>query len=202
MNRIKDIQRLVGANEDGVIGNETLTKFQCNYNIPTKAAVAHFFGNIHHESQWFTAVVENLNYSAEAILKTFPKYFKTINDANKVARNPVALANIVYAGRMGNNLPGDGWKFRGRGFLQTTGKVNYQALGKYLKVDLLSNPDLVSTVYPLESAIFYFNDRKLWGLVKDISEDSIRLIRQRVNGGYNGLDDVRNKVIYYYNLMK
>ncbi|NGM63523.1 glycoside hydrolase family 19 protein [Sphingobacterium sp. SGG-5] len=201
-NRIKQIQRTVGATPDGIIGNDTLTKFQCHYKVPTKAMAAHFFGNLHHESAGFSIVEENLRYSAQRILQVFPKYFKTLGQAQQVAYNPEALANNVYGGRMGNNTVGDGYKFRGRGFMQTTGKFNYDRLGKFLGVDLLNNPDLVATMYPLESAVFYFNDNRLWGLAGDVSEDSIQLIRRRVNGGLNGLDDVRNKVLYYYNLMK
>lgn len=199
---IQQIQRTVGVTADGIIGNDTLTKFQCHYKVPTKAMVAHFFGNLHHESGGFSIVEENLRYSAQRILQVFPKYFKTLAQAQQVAYNPEALANIVYGGRMGNNSQGDGYKFRGRGFMQTTGKFNYDRLGKFLRVDLLNNPDLVATRYPLESAIFYFNDNRLWDMVKDVSEDSIQLIRRRVNGGLNGLDDVRKKVLYYYNLMK
>lgn len=198
---IKLIQRAVGANPDGIIGNETLTKFQCKYNVPTKAMVAHFFGNLDHESGGFSIVEESGRYSAKRLLEVFPKYFTPFN-VNQYAGNAEAIFNRVYGGRMGNNMPGDGYKFRGRGFMQTTGKYNYDRLGKYLGVDLISNPDLVANKYPLESAIFYFNDNNLWNLVRDISEESIKLIRKRVNGGYNGLSDVRNKVIKYYNMIK
>lgn len=200
--RIKEIQRLVGAKDDGVIGNETLTKFQCKYGIPTKAMVAHFFGNLDHESGGFSIVEESGMYSAQRLLQVFPKYFKSLAMAKEYAYKPEKIFNLTYGGRMGNNMPGDGWKYRGRGYMQTTGKYSYDRLGKYLGVDLIKNPDLVATKYPLESALFYFNDNKLWDLVKDVSEESIKLIRKRVNGGYNGLDDVRGKVLKYYNMMK
>lgn len=200
--RIKEIQRSIGAVADGVIGNETLTKFQCKYGIPSKAMVALFFGTIAHESGDFTIVEESGMYSAERLRAIFPKYFPTMEMAKQYAYKPEKIFNLTYGGRMGNNMPGDGYKFRGRGFMQTTGKYSYDRLGKFLGVDLIKNPNLVATKYPLESSIFYFTDNKLWGLVNDISEESIRLIRKRVNGGYNGLDDVRNKVKKYYNLMK
>lgn len=200
--RIKEIQRLVGANPDGVIGNETLTKFQCKYGIPSKAMVAHFFGNLDHESGGFSIVEESGMYSAQRLLQIFPKYLTSTAMAKQYQYKPEAIFNITYGGRMGNNSPGDGYKYRGRGYMQTTGKYSYDRLGKYLGVDLLRNPDLVASKYPLESALFYFTDNKLWGLVSDVSEDSIKLIRKRVNGGYNGLDDVRSKVKKYYNLMK
>lgn len=199
---IKLIQRVVGANQDGVLGNETLTKFQCKFNVPSKAMVAHFFGNLDHESGGFTIVEESGMYSAQRLVQIFGKYFPTLAISQQFAYKPEAIFNKTYGGRMGNNSPGDGWKYRGRGFMQTTGKYSYDRLGKNLGVDLIKNPDLVATKYPLESALFYFTDNKLWGLVSDISEESIRLIRKRVNGGYNGLDDVRNKVKMYYNMMK
>lgn len=200
--RIKVLQRLVGANPDGSIGNETLTKFQCKYGIPSKAMVAHFFGNLDHESGGFSIVEESGMYSAERLRVIFPKYFPTIETAKQYAYKPEQIFNKTYGGRMGNNMPGDGYKFRGRGYMQTTGKFSYDRLGKYLGVDLIAKPDLVATKYPLESAIFYFNDNRLWELVSDVSEESTRLIRKRVNGGYNGLDDVRDKVRKYYSLMK
>lgn len=200
--RIKQIQRSVGASADGVIGNETLTKFQCKYGVPSKAMVAHFFGNLDHESGGFSIVEESGMYSAQRLVQIFKKYFPTLAIAQQYAYKPEAIFNKTYGGRMGNNMPGDGWKYRGRGYMQTTGKYSYDRLGKFLGVDLIKNPDLVATTYPLESAIFYFTDNRLWGLVNDISEESIKLIRKRVNGGYNGLDDVRNKVKRYYSLMK
>src|SRR5690606_15844174 len=199
---IKLIQRAVGANPDGIIGNETLTKFQCKYNVPTKAMVAHFFGNLDHESGGFSIVEESGMYSEQRLLQVFPKYFKSLAMAKEYAYKPEKIFNLTYGGRMGNNMPGDGYKYRGRGYMQTTGKFSYDRLGKYLGVDLIKNPDLVATKYPLESALFYFNDNKLWDLVKDVSEESIKLIRKRVNGGFNGLDDVRGKVLKYYNMIK
>lgn len=199
---IKLIQQSVGATPDGIIGNETLTKFQCKYNVPSKAMVAHFFGNLDHESGGFSIVEESGMYSAKRLLAVFPKYFSSLAMAKAYEYKPEKIFNLTYGGRMGNNEPGDGYKFRGRGFMQTTGKYSYDRLGKFLGVDLIKNPNLVATKYPLESAIFYFTDNKLWGLVNDISEESIRLIRRRVNGGYNGLSETRDKVKKYYNLMK
>ena len=199
---IKLIQQSVGATPDGIIGNETLTKFQCKYGIPSRAMVAHFFGNIDHESGGFNIVEESGMYSAKRLLAIFPKYFSSLAMAKQYEYKPEKIFNLTYGGRMGNNEPGDGYKFRGRGFMQTTGKYSYDRLGKFLGVDLIKNPNLVASKYPLESAIFYFTDNKLWGLVSDISEESIRLIRKRVNGGYNGLSETREKVKKYYNLMK
>lgn len=197
---VKLIQKHLGVKEDGIIGNDTLSAFMAKYKV-SKAMTAQFFGNLHHESGGFTITVENMNYSAKRLLQIFPKYFNPFN-VNEYAGNPVAIANKTYGGRMGNTDPGDGYKFRGRGFMQTTGKYSYDRLGKYLGVDLISNPDLVATKYPLESAIFYFTDNKLWNLVNGISIDEIRKVRYRVNGGYNGIDDTIKWVNHYFKLIK
>lgn len=197
---IKLIQSYVGAKQDGVIGNETLSKFACKLNI-TRAMTAHFFGNLHHESGGFSITEENGNYSAKRLLQIFPKYFNPFN-VNEYAGDAVAIFNRTYGGRMGNVEPGDGYKFRGRGFMQVTGKYSYDRLGKFLGVDLIKNPDLVATKYPLESAIFYFTDNKLWKLVDDISDASIQKVRKRVNGGLNGISEVVKLTRYYYNLIK
>lgn len=195
---VKIIQKHVGAIQDGIIGNETLSKFRQKYGI-SKAMTAHFFGNIDHESGGFRIVRENMNYSATRLLQVFPRYF-TKETATQYANKPEAIGNRVYGGRMGN-APDEGYKFRGRGFLQLTGKNNYRAFGEYIGVDLIDNPDLAATDYPLESAIFFFQSNKLFSLVDDISKLSIQKVRRRVNGGLNGINDVRNKVHKYYNLM-
>lgn len=195
---VKIIQKHVGAIQDGIIGNETLSKFRQKYGI-SKAMTAHFFGNIDHESGGFRIVRENMNYSASRLLQVFPRYF-TKETAMQHAHKPDLIGNRVYGGRMGN-APDEGYKFRGRGFLQLTGKNNYRAFGEYIGVDLIDNPDLAATDYPIESAIFFFQSNKLFSLVDDISELSIQKVRRRVNGGLNGINDVRNKVHKYYNLM-
>ncbi|MFD2741965.1 MULTISPECIES: glycoside hydrolase family 19 protein [Sphingobacterium] len=202
MERIQALQKIVGATPDGVIGNETLTKFQCHFKVPTKAMVAHWFGNVHHETGGFKIHTENMNYtSAQRIMAVWPRRFKTTVDAQPFVRNPKALANNVYGGRMGNDKPDDGWNYRGRGALQATGKWSYERMGAFLDVDLVSHPEQVADKYYWESAIFYFEDRNLWNLVRDISENSIRLIRFRINGGYNGIDDTRKWVQYYFKLI-
>lgn len=211
MNNIKNLQKLLGAGADGIIGNDTLTKFQCHFGVPNKASVAHFFGNLHHESIGFTATIENLNYSAEALLKTFKKYFPTLKDAQAFARQPEKIANKVYGGRMGNNTTGDGWKYRGRWGIQLTGKDNYVAFQKWLRkkgytgVDVdnvVNNPDAVGNKFFWEAAIFFFESRGLFNLVSDISDASIEKVRRVVNGGVNGLADTQNKVKYYFGLFK
>lgn len=200
--RIKSLQALVGANPDGIIGNETLTKFQCTYDIPTKAMVAHFFGNVDHESGGFSIVEESGAYSAQRLLAVFPKYFKSLEEAKKFERNAEAIFNRTYGGRMGNTEPGDGYKFRGRGFIQLTGKSNYSRFKEFIGDDVVSNPDLVATKYAMESAIFFFTSNNIWSMANDISDASIEKVRRRVNGGINGLADVRNKVKKYYAMFR
>ncbi|WP_283101442.1 glycoside hydrolase family 19 protein, partial [Escherichia coli] len=100
------------------------------------------------------------------------------------------IANIVYSNRLGNSdrASGDGWKFRGRGYIQLTGKVNYKAFGEYIGVDLIANPDLVATKYPLTSAAWFFDTIRLWQLAdRGIDDDTIKFLNRRFYGGFNGL---------------
>lgn len=198
---IKKWQAKNGLVPDGDIGKKTLLKMKEVFKIPTIEAVAHFAGNTDHETGGFIRFEENLNYDSKGLLKTFSKYFKTLADANNSARRPQRIANIVYGGRMGNDNINDGWKFRGRGALQTTGKNNYSRLGEFLGIDLISNPDLVATTYAFESAIFYFVDNNLWQMCSTVNDASIRKVRKAVNGGSIGLDDVNKKVKHYYSLL-
>lgn len=194
--RIKILQSKTGVLADGVIGNDTIRAFASKYNTSVNMAVQ-FFANVHHESWGFTADEENLNYSTEQLLKVFPKYFDSIT-AKAYAHKPESIANIVYGGRMGNTHPGDGWKFRGRGAIQTTGKVNYRALGNYYNVDLTVHPELVATALYWDSAIFYFKQRGVF----NINPNNTEAIRKAINGGLNGIEDVKNKIIYYKSLLK
>ena len=200
---IKAFQRLNGLTADGIIGKNTLLKIKEVVGIPTIEATAHFVGNTWHETGGFKVFEENLNYSASGLLNIFPKYFNQ-NTAVQYARKPKDIANIVYANRMGNGNfnSGEGYKFRGRGALQSTGKNNYTLLGKYLGIDLIKNPDLVSKEYALESAKFYFDSNKLWSMASSVNEESIKKVRKAVNGGSIGLQDVSNKVKYFYSLLK
>jgi putative chitinase len=161
------------------------------FKITSPQVLAHFLAQCAHESGNFRYTRENLNYSADALLKTFPKYFSK-DTAQSVERKPELIANMVYSNRMGNGdkQSGDGWKFRGRGYIQLTGKSNYVAFGKYISVDLLNNPDLVASKYPLLSAAWYFEIRRLWDIAKSEDlENTVKLLTLRINGGFNGLSD-------------
>jgi len=161
------------------------------FKINSINKLTHFLAQCAHESGNFKFVEENLNYSADGLLKIFPKYFSK-DTAAIAARKPEVIANIVYSNRLGNSdrASGEGWKYKGRGFIQLTGKVNYKAFGEYIKVDLIANPDLVATKYPLTSAAWYFEVRKLWGIAEQgIDEETIKKITKLINGGTHGLAD-------------
>lgn len=156
------------------------------YHIDTPLRDAHFIAQIGHESANFAATAENLNYSAKALLSVFPKYF-TAETANSFARQPEKIANLVYANRLGNVLPGDGWRYRGRGLMQVTGKVNYAAISKDIGVDFVNHPELLEgTVYATECAGWYWNKHGI-NTLADL--DDLVAVTKKINGGTNGLDD-------------
>ena len=144
------------------------------FGISNPFRLAHFLAQTAHESGNFKHVRENLNYSAEGLLKVFPKYFSK-ETASFYARKPEAIANLVYGGRMGNGdkNSGDGWRYRGRGYLGLTGKSNYRAFGDFIGVDLVKDPDLVATKYALTSAAWFFEMRKLWKICDQGMHDEI-----------------------------
>ena len=191
----------------GIIPDEVINQIDdvCEkFNITTTIRLSHFLSQCAHESGNFRATIENLNYSSDSLKKVFPKYFPN-NLSESYAKKPEKIASRVYGGRMGNGdeQSGEGYKFRGRGYLQTTGKENYRLLGQFLNVDLISNPDLVSTKYPLASAAFFFNSNGLWSICdKGISEDVIKALTKRINGGYHGLEDRINQFVKFFNILK
>ncbi len=157
-----------------------------------------------HESINLESVSENLNYSADGLKKIFSKYFSG-NSADSYARKPEKIANKVYASRMGNGneASGDGWKHRGRGFIQLTGKSNYSDFDKYVSDSILKNPELVATKYPLESAAFFFNKNGLWTICdKGADKTTVTLVTKRVNGGTTGLEDRLKYFNKFYSLLK
>jgi len=166
------------------------------YKINTPLRLAHFLAQCHHESAGFNVVEENLNYSAEGLLRTFKKYF-TPEQANEYAHNKVKIASRVYANRMGNGdeASQDGWLYRGRGYVQLTGKDNYAALNDQLPGDILKNPDIVATRYPMLSAAWFWDKNKINDLLCD--NETIDDVTRKVNGGLNGVDD-RSRLFYDY----
>lgn len=169
--------------------NDCLTRFSIN----TPNRINHFLSQILHETGNLALLKENLNYSAEGLVKTFKKYFPTIESTVGYAKNQAKIANKVYSGRMGNGdeASGDGFKFRGRGTLQTTGHDNYKSLSDYTKIDFVKNPELLETLeYAFISAGYYWYKNNL-NLIADKgnTDEVITMVRKRVNGGTNGLED-------------
>ena len=154
------------------------------FGITSNLRLAHFLAQCALESTGFTATVENLNYSAGRIPQIFGKYFKNVDPA-AYAHNPQKLGSRVYANRMGNGneASGDGFRFRGRGYIQLTGKNNYTSFSSFVGEDCVANPDLVATKYPLASAAFYFSSNKIW-LICDqgASDATVRKVSAAVNG--------------------
>ena len=174
------------------------------FGITTPLRLAHFLAQCGHESGGFRAVQENLNYGAKGLLSIFKKYFKTIAQATAYERKPEKIANLVYANRMGNGneASGEGWKYRGRGYIQLTGKENYRAFDATVPEDITANPDLVATKYALASAGFFFKKNNLWSICdKGSSPDVVTLVTKRVNGGTIGLADRQKHFKEYYNLL-
>jgi len=174
------------------------------FGIDGPLRLSHFLSQCAHESGNFKFVKENLNYSADGLRVIFPKYFPTIEAANKYARQPEKIANKVYGSRMGNGdeASGDGFKFRGRGYIQLTGKDNYAAFDKFVDDDIMADPDLVATKYPLTSAAFFFHKNKLWDVCdKGHGDDIVLAVTKRVNGGTHGLADRQDKFDLFHSTL-
>lgn len=203
---LKKLQEKIGAEPDGSFGPSTM-KLAAKYFGLTPFQSAHFFGQVSHETGNFTIFEENLNYSAEGLLKTFKKYFPTYTLAQEYAKRPQRIANRVYASRMGNGdeKSGDGWRYRGRGAIQLTGKFNYEKFAKYIKNPGLSfeSTSLVASDYAFESALFFFEVNSLWTICNQgVNTRVITQLTKRINGGTNGLDDRIQKTLKYYEYVK
>lgn len=173
------------------------------YDINTPLRISHFLAQVTHESNDFKVLKENLNYSQSGLLSVFRKYF-TPEQALAYARKPEKIANRVYANRLGNGdeASGDGWKYRGRGAIQVTGKTNYMKCSLYLFNDerLLTNPDkLLEPKYAILSACWYWRTNNLNRIA---DTDNIQLLTRKVNGGTNGLSDRQSRFTRIYSVLK
>ena len=196
------LDKLKGHIPDAVIAMipDTAAKFQIN----TPLRLAHFLAQCGHESGGFRLTQENLNYSAKGLMGIFKKYFPTEAIANAYQRNPQKIANKVYSNRMGNGdeASGDGYKFRGRGYIQLTGKDNYTAFGKSIGEDICANPDKVASQYALLSAAWFFSKNGLHKMADGGATDAVvTSITKRVNGGTIGLADRIKHFKEYYHLL-
>jgi putative chitinase len=196
------LQSKCGVTADGKWGPGTY-KAARDYFKLTNNQAAHFFGQCAHESGNFKVFQENLNYSDKGLNGIFKKYFPTLASTAGYARKPEKIANKVYANRMGNGpeSSGDGWKFRGRGPIQLTGKSNYTLFSQDIgRPDVLTNPDIVATELAFESALWFFRKNNLFAIAdKGVSDAVITQITKRVNGGTHGLDDRLKKTKQFSN---
>lgn len=196
-----NVDKLKGHIPDTVIAQipGVVDKFEIN----TPLRLAHFLAQCGHESGGFKAVSENLNYGAAGLQSIFKKYF-TAESAKEYQRKPEKIANIVYANRMGNGnqASGEGYKFRGRGFIQLTGKDNYTSFDKVVEDDIIANPELVATKYPLLSAAWFFHKNGLHKIADEGATDVVvTKVTRRVNGGTIGLPDRIKHFNEYNNLL-
>lgn len=202
---LQSLQKKIGVTPDGSFGAGTM-KAAMNFYKMSAVRAAHFFAQTAHETGGFKAFGENLNYSAKGLRGIFGKYFPTDALAAQYERKPEKIANRVYADRMGNGneASGDGWKYRGRGALQLTGKSNYQAFANYLgKPEIMTNPDLVATEFAFESAMFFFERNSLWKICDSgVNDTAILSITKKINGGTHGLDDRKTKTYKYYTMLQ
>lgn len=196
------LELLKGHIPDKVL--EELPEVVSRFNITTTLRLAHFLSQCAHESGNFAHVVENLNYSAQGLKRVFGKYFPgNLNES--YARKPEKIGSRVYGGRMGNGDEStkEGFKFRGRGYIQLTGKSNFSRFSQFIGEDVVANPELVSTKYPLTSAAFFFETNNLWSICdKGSSTEVVTLLTKRINGGTNGLADRIAKFKKFYTLIK
>ena len=194
------LQKKIGVTADGAFGPGTFKKAASFYKLSPDRA-AHFFAQTAHESGGFKAFSENLNYGAKGLRSIFGKYFQTDAIAKAYERQPQRIANRAYANRMGNGdeASGEGWLFRGRGSLQLTGKFNFKAFSDYIgRPDVMTNPDLVATELAFESALWFFDRNKLWGICDQGTGDAaILALTKRINGGTHGLEDRKAKTRKY-----
>jgi putative chitinase len=196
------LENLRGQIPDSVIAQipETAAKF----NITNVLRLAHFLAQCGHESGGFKDVYENLNYSAERLKVIFPKFFPG-NLSESYANNPIKIASRVYASKNGNGdeASGEGYIFRGRGYIQLTGKNNYSGFSKYIGEDTVANPDLVANKYPLASAAFYFDSNKIWPICdRGDSAEVVTAVTKPINKGLVGLSDRIKHFNDYYNLLR
>jgi putative chitinase len=197
-----DLSKLKGHIPESVL--EQIPEVRLRFNCDSVLRLCHFLAQCHHESGGFKAVSENLNYSSKGLKNTFGKYFPG-NLSESYAKQPEKIASRVYGGRMGNGeeSTNDGWKYRGRGYIQLTGKQNYSKFTEFIGENCIGNPDLVANKYPLASAAFFFDSNKIWSICDlGVTDEVVTKVTKRVNGGTIGLPDRIKHFKEYYNLLK
>tara|TARA_R110001592_G_scaffold11308_4_gene56176 strand:- start:3011 stop:3616 length:606 start_codon:yes stop_codon:yes gene_type:complete len=188
---MRKLQDKIGVGADGSFGPNTAKAIAKHYELSPERA-AHLLGQSSHESGGFKVCKENLNYSWEGLMKTWPTRFKTEDEAKKYHRDPAKIAGKVYLRKsLGNLSVSDAQNFIGRGFLQCTGKANYRLFASEMGVpDVMTDPSLVEEEYAFETALWFFRKNKLFPIADEgVNEDVIRRITKKVNGGYHGIED-------------
>lgn len=189
-NAMRKLQtKIGGVGADGAFGPNTARAIAQHYGLSPERG-AHLLGQASHESGGFRLTQENLNYSVESMMRVWPSRFPTEESAEPYARNPKALADKVYSGRMGNKI-NEGHKFIGRGFLQLTGYENHRAFASDMGLpQILQDPSLLEEEYAFETAQWFFQKNNLFKIADEgVNDDTIKRITRRVNGGYHGLED-------------
>jgi putative chitinase len=183
------------------------------FKIDTVLRMSHFLAQCGHESGGFKVFVENLNYPAQGLANTFPNRYavnpkvtpKVPNAlANSLARKPEAIANNLYSNRMGNGseVSGEGWKYRGRGAIQLTGKSNYTSFGNAIKENIVENPDVVATTHSMVSAAWFFSSNGLNEISdRGNTKEIVTLVTKRVNGGTHGLEQRIEHFNEFYSIL-
>ena len=192
---MSSLQTKIGSTPDGEFGPNTARAIAKYLNL-SPARGAHLMGQASHESGGFKRTRESLYYSSpERIQAVWPSRFPTVEDAEPYAKNPNGLAGKVYAGRMGNENEAQASLYIGRGFLQLTGRDNYRSFASDMGVPkVMTDPDLVADDYAFETALWFFEKNGLFKIADEgVTDDAIKRITRRVNGGYHGLDDRSNQ---------
>jgi len=202
---LKYLQEQCGTTPDGAFGPNTARAIANHYGYSAEVG-AHLLGQCYHESGGFQITEENLNYRAETMMRVWPSRYPDEASTSGLAGNPEALANHTYANRMGNGdgASGEGWKYRGRGFIQLTGKNNYTAFAEAVRrPNIVSNPDPVSTEYAFAAAQWFFEANGLIEIAKSsVNSATIKIITKRINGGYHGIDERSEWTRKVYNWLK
>jgi len=188
---LKNLQKQAGVEADGVFGPRTFFA-AADYLGISHTNAAHFFAQTSHETGEFSRFEENLNYGWKGLRKVFPKYFKTDEKAQAYARHPERIANLVYANRMGNGdeASGDGWRYRGMGAIQNTGKNNRREFADAMgDPEIMTNPRIMAEKYSFISAVFFFKKNGLWKICeKGLTDQVVEELTRRINGGLKGIE--------------
>jgi putative chitinase len=188
-NALKLLQEKCGCSPDGSFGPNTARGIVKHYELSPERG-AHLIGQVIHESGSFKLTRENLNYSVESMMRVWPSRFPTKESAEPYARNPKALAENVYFGRMGNDSKEKASLYIGRGFLQLTGYDNVKAFASDMgKHEVMTDPSLLEEDYAMDTAIWFFQKNNLWKICDEgVSDDTVKRLTRKINGGYTGLD--------------